>query len=53
MLQKRTQALEAENAELRRRLRDLAGIKGARDGVREYMRKHKVRERELTIRRDF
>jgi len=41
--QKRIEILEKENAELKRRLKDVAGIKGAAD-VQEYMRQREVSE---------
>jgi hypothetical protein len=40
--EKRIEILERENAELKRRLRDVANIKGAND-VKEYLRQRGVR----------
>lgn len=40
-MQKRIELLEKENAELKRRLKDVASIKGQRD-VQEYMQKNDV-----------
>ena len=41
VMEKRLELLEAENAELKRRLKDIAVIKGMQD-VQEYMKKHDV-----------
>ena len=49
VLQKRIALLENENGELKKRLKDVAKIKGKQD-VNEYMAKHNVRRSILNIR---
>lgn len=48
VLQKRVSLLEEENGELKKRLRDVANIKGQQD-IQDYMHKHDVSATDLRL----